>query len=91
MLGLAALNVEGMSGSLYQMLNHGLSTGALFLVVGFIYERRHTREMAAFGGLWKVMPIYGGLALALVMSSVGLPGLKLGYCPPIWECLHRGL
>ena len=58
------------------MINHGLSTGALFLVVGMIYERRHTREMAAFGGLWKVMPIYGGLALAMVMSSVGLPGLN---------------
>jgi len=59
-----------------QMVNHGLSTGALFLIVGMIYERRHTREMAAFGGLWKVMPIYGGLTLAMVLSSVGLPGLN---------------
>ena len=75
-LGIFSLNQAGISGAVLQMINHGLSTGALFLVVGFIYERRHTREMAAFGGLWKVMPIYGGLALALVMSSVGLPGLN---------------
>jgi NADH-quinone oxidoreductase subunit M len=75
-LGIFSLNQQGISGAVLQMINHGLSTGALFLVVGFIYERRHTREMAAFGGLWKVMPIYGGLALAMVMSSVGLPGLN---------------
>ena len=75
-LGIFALNQQGISGAVLQMINHGLSTGALFLVVGMIYERRHTREMAAFGGLWKVMPIYGGLALAMVMSSVGLPGLN---------------
>ncbi len=75
-LGIFALNQVGISGAILQMVNHGLSTGALFLVVGYIYERRHTREMAAFGGLWKVMPIYGGLALAMVMSSVGLPGLN---------------
>jgi NADH-quinone oxidoreductase subunit M len=75
-LGIFALNQAGISGAILQMVNHGLSTGALFLVVGYIYERRHTREMAAFGGLWKVMPIYGGLALAMVMSSVGLPGLN---------------
>ena len=75
-LGIFALNQQGISGAILQMINHGLSTGALFLVVGYIYERRHTREMAAFGGLWKVMPIYGGLALAMVMSSVGLPGLN---------------
>ena len=75
-LGIFALNSAGISGAILQMINHGLSTGALFLVVGYIYERRHTREMAAFGGLWKVMPIYGGLALAMVLSSVGLPGLN---------------
>ena len=75
-LGIFALNQQGISGAVLQMVNHGLSTGALFLVVGIIYERRHTREMAAFGGLWKVMPIYGGLALAMVLSSVGLPGLN---------------
>lgn len=75
-LGIFALNQAGISGAIVQMINHGLSTGALFLIVGYIYERRHTREMAAFGGLWKVMPIYGGLTLAMVMSSVGLPGLN---------------
>jgi NADH-quinone oxidoreductase subunit M len=75
-LGIFALNDLGISGGVLQMVNHGLSTGALFLVVGMIYDRRHTREMAAFGGLWKVMPIYGGLALAMVLSSAGLPGLN---------------
>ena len=75
-LGIFALNSAGISGAILQMINHGLSTGALFLIVGYIYERRHTREMSAFGGLWKVMPIYGGLTLAMVMSSVGLPGLN---------------
>jgi NADH-quinone oxidoreductase subunit M len=75
-LGIFALNVEGISGAVLQMINHGLSTGALFLVVGIIYERRHTREIADFGGLWSVMPIYGGLALVVVLSSAGLPGLN---------------
>jgi NADH-quinone oxidoreductase subunit M len=58
------------------MVNHGISTGALFLVVGMIYERRHTREMDAFGGLWKVMPLYGALTLVVALSSMGLPGLN---------------
>jgi NADH-quinone oxidoreductase subunit M len=75
-LGIFALTDQGIAGGVLQMVNHGLSTGALFLIVGMIYERRHTREMAAFGGLWKVMPIYGGLTLAMVLSSVGLPGLN---------------
>jgi NADH-quinone oxidoreductase subunit M len=75
-LGIFALTDLGIAGAVLQMINHGLSTGALFLVVGMIYERRHTREMAAFGGLWKAMPIYGSLALAMVLSSVGLPGLN---------------
>jgi len=76
MLGMAALNVEGVQGSLYQMLGHGLSTGALFLAVGVIYERRHTRLIAEFGGLWKQMPIYGGIFMVVMLSSVGLPGLN---------------
>lgn len=75
-LGIFSLQQVGISGAVLQMINHGLSTGALFLIVGMIYERRHTREMSEFGGLWKVMPIYGGLALAMVLSSVGLPGLN---------------
>ena len=58
------------------MLNHGLSTGALFLLVGMIYERRHTRQIADFGGLWKPMPRYAAVFLLVTFSSVGLPGLN---------------
>jgi NADH-quinone oxidoreductase subunit M len=76
MLGLFALNMQGIQGGILQMVNHGLSTGALFLIVGFIYERRHTREMDAFGGLWKVMPVYAILTLIVTLSSMGLPGLN---------------
>jgi NADH-quinone oxidoreductase subunit M len=76
MLGLFALNPEGIQGGLLQMVNHGLSTGALFLIVGMIYERRHTRELEAFGGLWKVMPIFAALTLVVALSSMGLPGLN---------------
>lgn len=76
MLGLFALNPQGIQGGILQMVNHGLSTGALFLLVGFIYERRHTRDMDAFGGLWKAMPIYGTLTLIVTLSSMGLPGLN---------------
>jgi NADH-quinone oxidoreductase subunit M len=76
MLGLFAFNPQGVAGSILQMINHGLSTGALFLIVGMIYERRHTRDMDAFGGLWKVMPIYGALTLIVTLSSMGLPGLN---------------
>jgi len=75
-LGLFALNPLGIQGGILQMINHGLSTGALFLIVGMIYERRHTREMNDFGGLWKVMPIYGALTLVVTLSSMGLPGLN---------------
>jgi NADH-quinone oxidoreductase subunit M len=76
MLGLAAMNVEGVSGAVYQMLNHGLSTGALFLAVGAVYERRHTRLIADFGGLWKILPVFSVLFLIAMLSSVGLPGLN---------------
>jgi NADH-quinone oxidoreductase subunit M len=76
MLGLFALNAQGVEGGILQMVNHGLSTGALFLIVGMIYERRHTREMDAFGGIWKIMPIYGALTLIVTLSSMGLPGLN---------------
>ncbi|MDI6694131.1 MAG: NADH-quinone oxidoreductase subunit M [Anaerolineales bacterium] len=76
MLGIFALNSQGVQGGILQMVNHGLSTGALFLIVGMIYERRHTRDMDAFGGLWKVMPIYGALTLIVALSSMGLPGLN---------------
>jgi NADH-quinone oxidoreductase subunit M len=76
MLGLFSLNQMGIEGGILQMINHGLSTSALFLLVGMIYERRHTREMDAFGGLWKVMPVYGALMLIVSLSSMGLPGLN---------------
>lgn len=76
MLGLFALNQQGVQGGILQMVNHGISTGALFLIVGMIYERRHTREMEAFGGLWKVMPVYATLTLIVTLSSMGLPGLN---------------
>jgi NADH-quinone oxidoreductase subunit M len=76
MLGLFALNSQGIQGAILQMINHGISTGALFLLVGVIYERRHTRELAQFGGLWKVMPIYGAFMLIVALSSMGLPGLN---------------
>ncbi len=76
MLGIFALNQQGIQGALLQMINHGVSTGALFLLVGFIYERRHTREMSEFGGLWKILPIYGSIMLVVALSSMGLPGLN---------------
>jgi NADH-quinone oxidoreductase subunit M len=76
MLGLFALNPQGIQGGILQMVNHGLSTGALFLIVGMVYERRHTREMDAFGGLWKVMAVYAALTLIVTLSSMGLPGLN---------------
>jgi NADH-quinone oxidoreductase subunit M len=75
-LGLFALNSHGIQGGVLQMINHGLSTGALFLIVGMIYERRHTRDMDAFGGLWKVMVIYAAFTLVVTLSSMGLPGLN---------------
>ncbi|NTU82434.1 MAG: NADH-quinone oxidoreductase subunit M [Chloroflexales bacterium] len=75
-LGIFALNSEGVSGAILQMINHGLSTGALFLIVGVLYERRHTRELSAYGGIWKVMPIYAGITLLVALSSAGLPGLN---------------
>ena len=58
------------------MVNHGLSTGALFLIVGMLYERRHSRAMDAYGGLWKVVPVLGSITLFVTLSSVGLPGLN---------------
>jgi len=76
MLGLFALNPLGIQGSILQMVNHGISTGALFLIVGMIYERRHTRDMSAFGGLWTVMPVYAALTLIVALSSMALPGLN---------------
>ena len=76
MLGLFSFNLLGSAGALYQMLGHGLSTGALFLLVGMIYERRHTRDIAEFGGLATGMPFYTFAFLVVTLSSIGLPGLN---------------
>lgn len=75
-LGMFSFTEWGMQGALYQMLNHGISTGALFLLVGFIYERRHTREITEFGGLANVMPLYATFFVFTSMSSIGLPFLN---------------
>jgi NADH-quinone oxidoreductase subunit M len=75
-LGLFALNLNGLQGALYQMLNHGLSTGALFLMVGMIYDRYHTRMIADFGGLWQRLPVFSALFLIVTFSSIALPGLN---------------
>jgi NADH-quinone oxidoreductase subunit M len=74
MLGLFAGNSAGVQGSVLQMLNHGVSTGALFLLVGVIYDRRHTRLVREFGGLAKVMPVYAAVFILITMSSIGVPG-----------------
>jgi NADH-quinone oxidoreductase subunit M len=76
MLGLFALNAQGIEGGILQMINHGLSTGALFLLVGMVYEQTHTREFSVYGGLWKLMPVYGAFMLIVSLSSMGLPGLN---------------
>jgi NADH-quinone oxidoreductase subunit M len=76
MLGMFALNPVGITGSIIQQLNHGISTGALFLLVGVVYERRHTREISEYGGLSKVMPVYAAVFLLMTMSSIGLPTLN---------------
>jgi len=75
-LGILALNQEGFQGSVIQMINHGLSTGALFVLVGMVYDRRHTRMISDFGGLASVMPVYAAFFMIIMLSSVGLPGLN---------------
>ncbi len=75
-LGIFALNAQGIQGGILQMVNHGISTGGLFLVVGMLYERRHTKAMDAYGGIWKALPLFGGISLIIVLSSMGLPGLN---------------
>jgi NADH-quinone oxidoreductase subunit M len=75
-LGIFALNQEAIQGAVIQMINHGLSTGALFLLVGVIYERTHTREIADYGGIAKIVPFYAFALLFASLSSVGLPGLN---------------
>jgi NADH-quinone oxidoreductase subunit M len=76
MLGMFAMTPVGMTGSIIQQINHGISTGALFLIVGIVYERRHTRNIADYGGLSKVMPVFAAVFLTMTMSSIGLPALN---------------
>ncbi len=74
MLGLFTLNVQGIEGGILQMVNHGISTGALFLIVGMIYEKRHTRLIADFGGLSRKIPVFAAFFMIVTLSSIGLPG-----------------
>ena len=76
MLGMFALTPVGITGSILQQINHGIATGGLFLLVGVVYERRHTREISEYGGLAKIMPAYAAVFLVLTMSSIGLPTLN---------------
>jgi NADH-quinone oxidoreductase subunit M len=75
-LGISAMNVQGVQGAVYQMLAHGVSTGALFLIVGMLSDRRHTRLIAEFGGLKKVLPKLSSAFLVVTLASIGLPGLN---------------
>ena len=75
-LGIFVFTIQGLQGGTLQMISHGLSTGALFLLVGILYERRHTREIADFGGIAAVAPVYSGIFLIVALSSLGLPGLN---------------
>ncbi len=75
-LGVFALTSQGISGSIYAMLSHGLTTSGLFLGIGVLYERRHTRRMSEYGGIWAQMPVFSGLFLIITLGSAGLPGLS---------------
>ncbi len=75
-LGIAAMNTQGVQGAVYQMLNHGVSTGGLFLIVGMLSDRRHTRAIAEYGGLKRVVPHLVAAFLVVTLSSIGLPGLN---------------
>jgi NADH-quinone oxidoreductase subunit M len=75
-LGVFALTTQGLDGAVFTMVSHGLTTGALFLLLGMLYDRRHTYAISAYGGLWKVMPVLGGLFCAAVFASIGLPGFS---------------
>lgn len=75
-IGTFAINTEGLSGGLLQMVNHGISTGALFLLVGWLYDRRHTREISKLGGLQKPAPIFAAVFMVVMLSSIGLPGMN---------------
>ncbi|MCA9944888.1 MAG: NADH-quinone oxidoreductase subunit M [Anaerolineales bacterium] len=76
MLGIFSLNDQGLQGAILQGVNHGISSGALFFIVGVLYEQRHTREIKEYGGVWKAMPVFSALTLIVTLSSMGLPGLN---------------
>jgi NADH-quinone oxidoreductase subunit M len=77
LLGMAAVgSVAGISGAMFQMVSHGLITGALFILVGVIYDRAHTREIDAYGGMWLKVPVYSGVMILFILGSLGLPGLS---------------
>ena len=76
MLGIYAFNRIGLTGGVLQMVNHGLSTGGLFILIGFIYDRKHTRLISEYGGLWSVVPIFSAFFMVVTLSSIGLPGLN---------------
>ena len=76
MLGIFSLNEQGLAGGILQGVNHGISSGALFFLVGVIYEQRHTREIEEFGGLWRAVPLFSAMSLIVILSSMGLPGLN---------------
>ncbi len=92
-LGMFALNPNGLNGSILQQINHGISTGGLFLIVGILYDRRHTREIAEFGGLSSIMPKYAVIFLIMTMSSIGLPLLNgfMGEFPILMGALEENL
>jgi NADH-quinone oxidoreductase subunit M len=75
-LGTFALTTQGLQGGIFTMVSHGLTTGALFLLVGILYDRRHTRQIDDFGGVWKSAPRLGGMFLAVTFASIGLPGMS---------------
>ena len=75
-LGMFAFNPAGIAGSMLQQINHGISTGMLFLIVGYVYERRHTRAISDYGGLYRVMPVFTAVFLITALSSMGLPPLN---------------
>ena len=76
LLGLSAGTPEGFNGAMFQMFSHGVVTGAMFLLVGVLYDRAHTRDLAAFGGLGARMPVYAGFLVFFSLASLGLPGLS---------------
>src|SRR5204863_6524980 len=75
-LGIAAMNTQGVQGAVYQMLNHGVSTGGLFLIVGMLSDRRHTRQISEFGGLKGVVPQLVAAFLLITLASIALPGMN---------------